>query len=692
MNKMIRTTSLSIFLLGACNVNAEQARGEWIDKFDLISGQYQAQYPNSFSRSSNLAWAEAYYLDALIEMYLGTKDPKYLDVFTARSDMAIALAKDDTGMGVDGFKGWGEWKYSIDAIQNSNAELVDPNDSSLPANWSRWQSTAATAYRNTTEADNIDKSTAAFTIKTAPQTNRWHVLQTPLRNPYKPNEHFDPNSKYQINFHAKIENCDAGVKGRLQVYDFTQRKVLLDRLIESQSYQYHTADFVSPENPTNDVQVRLYTTDYRKHCTVHFDNISVKSWREYLVHDGMITAPMAKFIKLARTGRLEPRFSQFADEYYDFLVTQIFPKWQKDLHGTLSGNLVYLFADDSSSRKPGQSLPHNQYLALQRTYAELAQIEGHDPNHKFMAQELIKAFKSSLKLGQYHSGSGLTANKYEWSYWSILSDRDTINDGFNWTGTEDTSHGNLDVAAAFSSYYAGVGLNKEDMTYFANTADFMISHCDNFSKHVNKCYGDESFTSLRWWMQLAEFKPSIYHDSETKLTQVFNAIQGVGQRYYMGAIAQLVKGYRVYDQPFDYTAANALPEGWRHWQSTPETVFLSPNSAFSGSQGLTVKNRPTYGWQVAQKVFDYEPGATYRLDAMARVFSGDANGRVMVYDATSKKSIAQVVTTSRGWSPISMEFTVPNASGHNLQIYLYSTKWQVESEIHFDDLEILRIN
>ncbi|MCF2855953.1 hypothetical protein L1286_00590 [Pseudoalteromonas sp. SMS1] len=692
MKQIVKKASLSILLLGACNANAQYTQSEWADKFDLISEQYQAQYPDSFSRSSNLAWAEAYYLDALIEMYLGTKNQKYLDVFVSRVDKTLALAKDNTGMGKDGYDGWGEWVYSIDAIQNFGAELADSQDSTLPANWKRWQSTSATAYRNTADKVEDGKSTAAFTVKTAPQTNRWHVLQSPLTNPYKPDSNFDPNSKYQINFHAKIENCDAGVRGLVQVYDFTDRKVLLNKYIDSQSYQYYIADFITPSKPKNDVQVRLYASDYRKNCTVHFDNIRVKSWREYLVHDGMITAPMAKFIKLARTGRLGSQFSHASDNYYDFLINHTFPKWEKDLYSTLSGHLVYLFADDSSSRKPGQSLPHNQYLALQRTYAELAQIEGSDPHHKYMAQALINAFKSSLALGHYQTNAGLQKNKYEWSYWSILTDKDTISDGFNWTGTEDTSHGNLDVAAAVSSYKAGVGFNKAEMTYFANTADFMISHCDNFSMHVNKCYASESLTSLRWWMQLAEFKPSIYHDSEDKLTPIYEAIQGVGQRYYMGAIAQLIKGYKVYQQPFDVVLANALPEGWRHWQSTPDTVFLSPNSAFSGSQGLTVRNKPTYGWQVAQKVFDYEPGATYRLESMARVFSGDANGRVMVYDATSKQSIAQVVTNSRDWAPITLEFTVPNTAGHVVQIYLYSTKWQVDSEIHFDDLDVYRIN
>ncbi|KZN36658.1 hypothetical protein [Pseudoalteromonas luteoviolacea] len=693
MKKIVRNASLSILLLAAAGgASAEHSQSEWVEKFNLISEQYQAQYPDSFSRSSNLAWAEAYYLDALLEMYVGTKDPKYLDTFTLRVDKALALAKDNTGMGNDGYKGWGEWVYSVDAIQNFGAENADEQDETLPANWHRWQSTPETAFRNTVDKVEDGKSSAAFTVKTAPETNRWHVLQTPLTNLHKATEHYDPNSKYQINFHAKIENCEAGVRGLLQVYDFTDKKVLLNTYVDSKTYTNHTAEFITPSNPLNNVHVRLYASNYRKSCTAHFDNIKVKSWREYLVHDGMITAPMAKFIKLARTGRLETHFTPLADRYYDFLVNNTFPKWEKDLYSTLSGNLVYLFADDSSSRKPGQSLPHNQYLALQRTYAELAQIDGSDPQHRYMAQELINAFKSSLNIGHYQNNLGTQVEKYEWSYWSILTDKDTIADGYNWTGTEDTSHGNLDVVAAMSSYNAGVGFNRDEMQRFANTADFMISHCDNFSMHVNNCYASESLTSLRWWIQLAEFKPSIYHDSEAKLTQVFNAIQGVGQRYYMGAIAQLIKGYRVYRQPFDVVSANALPEGWRHWQSNPETVFLSHNSAFSGSQGLTVKNKPTYGWQVAQKIFDYEPGATYRLDSMARVFSGDANGRVMVYDATSKKSIVQKITTSRDWSPLTLQFNAPSTAGHVLQIYLYSTKWQVDSEIHFDDLEIYRID
>ncbi|MCG7536534.1 hypothetical protein [Pseudoalteromonas sp. OOF1S-7] len=688
-HKLILVTALTFSI---SNAHAEPTKAEWVKKFDTISDQYQLQYKGNFKRANALAWAEAYYLDALIEMYTATQDAKYLDVFVTRTNQVLALAEDNTGMGADGYLGWGEWTYSVNAIQNAKAETADAQDATLPAHWERWQSTAETAFRNTATEHNHKDSNASFTVKTAPQTNHWHVLHAPLSSPYMQGESYDPNGKYAVEFKAKIENCDSGVTGLFQVYDYSQRKVLVTKPISTSDYQLYEAEFTAPSNPNNDVYVTFYASDYQKNCTVHFDDITVKSWREHLVHDGMISAPLAKFVKLSRNDKLPNSYTSSAEQYYDFIVSHILPKWQKDLAMTANESLVYLFPKDSASLKPGQSLPHNQYLALQRTYAELAQINNADPQHKEMAQALIQSFKSTLKLGQYQTKAGTSAHKYEWNYWDVLTSSDTIADGFDWAATEDISHGNLDVAAVVSSYKANIGFQEEEMRYFANTADFIITQCSSLSTKVNECKDSESTSELRWWMQLAEFKPSIYFDSVSMLNKEFASITGVSQHQYMGAIAQRVKGYLQYRQSFDLGGENSLPNDWHHWQSNPSTAFLSAQSAHSGTQGLTIKNEPTLGWQVVLKDFSYAPDATYRIETMGRTATGPVGGQILIFNATNNTIVAQKAFNSSDWSLTTLEFEAPASADNILQIHLQSTDWAVDGEVHFDDLEIYRVD
>ncbi|MBD1583736.1 carbohydrate binding domain-containing protein [Pseudoalteromonas sp. S16_S37] len=680
-------------LLPACfvassYVSAHYDSQQWNAKFDLISNQYQAQYSKGFIDSASLAWAESYYLDALIEMYQATGDSQYLDVFNQRASMVINNSKDDAGLGLDGYKGWSTNRYSNDGVENIGAELVDSGDATLPKGWHRWQSSSLTAYRNTAEKVS---GQAGFTVKTAPPSGGWQVLQTPLVNLYKASKEYDSNRRYHYSFTAKIENCDSAVKGQFQVYDFTTKKILATTDVDSTQYHTYQGEFVTPVNNAHDVQVRLYASEHIKQCTVHFDDINVKAAAEYVVHDGMIAAPLAKFVKLARLNKMPERYYNDALTYYDFLTAQLFPKWQKDLKPTLSGYRVYRFADDSSSRKPAQSLPHNQYLAIQRAYAELSQIPNIDQEYVGLARDLILSFKSQLKQAPYTDANGNPSYRYQWSYWNMLMANDTIADGFDWTSSEDTSHGNLDIAAAVSSYHAGIGFDEQEMGYFANTAKFMISDCGSFSLRVNNCYSKAPNNSLRWWMQLAQFSPYIHHSARTILEGDFDSIVGVSQRYYMGAIAQLLKGYIVYAQEFDNPAEQTLPSGWRYWQSNPKTALLSNQAAHSGSMGLIVKNDPSYGWQVALKEFAYEPNAKYRLSVMGRVFSGQANGRVMIYDATAKKVIANSVFSATDWQHVTLKFDAPQSADHTLQIYLYSSNWKVDAEIHFDDLEIYRV-
>ena len=200
LTKKIKKTFAVIGILFTVNAVAENSRADWISKYDELKSSYLISYPTVSSRSGSIAWAEGYMLDSLLEMYIATNDSKYLSTFTTRVNSAINIAKDDIGAGSDGYKGWGDWAYSVNSVENYQASNVDNSDSTLPSSWKRWQSSSNTAYRDTS---NFYGAPAGFTVATAPNSQSWQVLQTPMKNIFKSNGSYDANTKYHVYFHGK---------------------------------------------------------------------------------------------------------------------------------------------------------------------------------------------------------------------------------------------------------------------------------------------------------------------------------------------------------------------------------------------------------------------------------------------------------------------------------------------------------
>eukprot|EP00755_Sulcionema_specki_P019869 Sspe_Gene.12246::Locus_4165_Transcript_1_1_Confidence_1.000_Length_2169::g.12246::m.12246 len=636
------------------------SRSQWHAKFDEVFQQYRASYPNAFDRSSNLAWAEAYILDALAVMYEATGDTKYLDHFTERLNLQLTTLKDDIGQGSDGYLGWGEWVYSVDGVANPNAE--QSSDPLTPSGWKRWQSTSATAYRDTSVKY---EGAAGFTVKTSP-SGGWQVFETPLTNPYRGT--YEPNTTYQLDFFGKVSNCEQGVSGRFTVYDFTAKKTLFAAVVSSTSFAWAGGTFKTPAQLGHDIRVRLYHTDWTKQCTVHFDNIRVKAWSAYLVHEGMMAGPIAKFIRLVKQNKAPSTYSADADAYLALLEKHIFPKWDRCLALSLSGNQIYLIPHDASLRKPGQSLPHNQYLAMQRAYAELSMALPQS-GYGWLAEQLMLTFKSTLKT---------SGNRFEWNYWDVVADSDSYRHNLRWDGSEDTSHGNLDILAAVTTYHAGLAFSSSDMAKFAGTLKYMLVDCPSFSKLVNSCSGTANLQSLRWWLKLGEFDPSLYAAGKALLDTGYSS----AHRGMLNAIAEVVRGFLVEKEGFN-TAA--LPSGWTRWQSTPSTVYTSNAAAFRGHAGLVVTTNGA-AWQTVYLTLHPPHTTTYSIQVMGRVASGNLGGRVEVYDPVQRTVVARKLFWNTQWELVRVDFTA--APGQTLWIQLYTSSYVEMGEVHFDDFEL----
>ncbi|HID05620.1 MAG TPA: hypothetical protein EYP10_00580, partial [Armatimonadetes bacterium] len=120
---------------------------------------------------------------------------------------------------------------------------------------------------------------------------------------------------------------------------------------------------------------------------------------EYQVHDGMVTYPIALFVETVwGNPALHERYKAKADEYA-MLIHSFLHKWERTWVD-LGDAGVYKFTNAQTQRFPGYSLPHNQYLALARTWLVM-QAQPHVNNrmlYRERAEKMARYFKKHLRL------------------------------------------------------------------------------------------------------------------------------------------------------------------------------------------------------------------------------------------------------------------------------------------------------
>jgi hypothetical protein len=153
----------------------------------------------------------------------------------------------------------------------------------------------------------------------------------------------------------------------------------------------------------------------------YFDDVTVSGRFPYILHDGMIGAAIASFVRLAQqTPALPARYREKATAYRAFPETEIVPRWES------SGYYSLGFA---------------------RMLAILYQVNG-NATYLDRARRIGSYFKSRLRL----SGAA-----YVWPYTSTAS------------RMEDASHANIDIGTAFELHRIGQVFTATDMQRFANT-------------------------------------------------------------------------------------------------------------------------------------------------------------------------------------------------------------------------------
>ena len=218
---------------------------------------------------------------------------------------------------------------------------------------------------------------------------------------------------------------------------------------------------------------------------------------EFQVHDGMVTYPIAEFIEAVYSDpALRERFGAKADRYAKLIHDHFLLKWGKTWREFDDGTGLYCFTKNPTQRYPGFSLPHNQYLALARTWLVMQALPGVADRalYRDRAEKMARFFKRHLRLND---------GAYVWHYWDPLPGENANR------YIEDYSHATIDISFVIEARDRGIVFTDDDMRRFASTWVDVMWNGDlakpRFGRRVDTNEGDK----LAWWewMQLGRFDP-----------------------------------------------------------------------------------------------------------------------------------------------------------------------------------------
>ncbi|HIE53175.1 MAG TPA: hypothetical protein EYP85_15595 [Armatimonadetes bacterium] len=178
---------------------------------------------------------------------------------------------------------------------------------------------------------------------------------------------------------------------------------------------------------------------------------------EYVVHDGMVTYPIAQFIEIALTDETLPeQYRAKAEEYLQLLDRHFRQKWERYWVDLPNGAGAYTFTGNPTERFPGYLLPHNQYLALGRTWLVLQAVPGVPQREVYRdrAAKMARYFKRHLRLN---------GEAYLWNYWDPRPGENIRRH------PEDVSHATIDIGFAVEACQRGIVFTPQDLRRFART-------------------------------------------------------------------------------------------------------------------------------------------------------------------------------------------------------------------------------
>lgn len=338
----------------------------------------------------------------------------------------------------------------------------------------------------------------------------------------------------------------------LTMYETTQDVFYLKRLVRH-------IDNVLQQRDDNAGKV-----DYRGISDATWISTTYTSGNPYawLVHDGMLTYPIADFAQtvinnsalhslVADTGGSFYASTDFITIAYDLLVQVDSTidahedQWVNNAFGNNTG--AYRFRWDALAQTflgfPGDNLPLNQQNALGRTLVAMYEATG-SAAYLDKATRLANTFKNDLV---YQSAT----QSYVWSYW-----------GYQGSTNEDISHAAINADFALQCYDAGIVFSLADMQRFAAT---FTNNIYVEPLLVNDWVDGAGGTNLYWaqsgrWVAFSRFDQEVYHIvSDLFLDAAINNTTVSGS--WFPGIANLHR-YRDHFSPFFVTRGYGSASDW----------------------------------------------------------------------------------------------------------------------------------
>ncbi|MBB6343737.1 hypothetical protein FHU36_000246 [Nonomuraea muscovyensis] len=238
----------------------------------------------------------------------------------------------------------------------------------------------------------------------------------------------------------------------------------------------------------------------------------------FSVHTGMITYPLASFVRLVRHSRHLPRkYHQKAAEYLQAVrdAAAIHEHEWRDAG-------YFVWTKGMPVPYDGVEQPHNQTLGLGQTYAELAEATG-ERLYRRRTRALAATFAGDLRLND--------RDAYFWPYWptfGVMYRGYTQADGISeWTPSfgrppvgaqqaEDLSHAGIDVEFAAVTHRWGMGFTGQDMARFARsyTRNMATTDAAGLATTFLNVDGSGGLAPAGQYLQAPRFMPVAEWDGE----------------------------------------------------------------------------------------------------------------------------------------------------------------------------------
>jgi hypothetical protein len=443
----------------------------WHEEFYRSGGDGQPDEPNddtAHGKSGGLGWGQSYLLAGLLRMYEAYGDTRYLDRLIENTDLVLSVR--DSERGVSDYKGESlpAWRanhpYTVGTVELSDAE----GRPTLEVRVGRvYSSTTSVTVSAGTEPGTFD-----LTVVHGQSGNRRTYAGLSM----------DPTGPtYAVR----------------RLYDAYPATVLATARDLRQ-----TPDAAGVPAPGTFPMTSLPTI--------------------FAVHTGMITFPIASFVRLVRQSpplHQIPRYRDKAEEFLQAVRDAIAvhdPEWRENEAG--EGTLIWL--KGSPQQWDGSEQPINQTLGWGQTVAELAVITGEEV-YRHRTSAMARMLRGQLAVD--------AGDAYTWHYWPTFGN---IYNGYAKTGSpetdvslynpnlstpqrqiEDISHAAITVEFAAAAFRAHFGIGGRDMarlarTYTQNVASGASARLRvNGTGALNPTYAHQTPR----WMPLAPFDEQVYH-------------------------------------------------------------------------------------------------------------------------------------------------------------------------------------